>query len=602
MEKNESSNPKNDNKNIKIIKKDNHNQNTFINTHDLSILEYYEKQITPDGNCYYRCLSYYYRGTEEYHLEFRQLISELFENNLEKFISSYPDPDILGEKEPENEEEIMNFLKKYANYIKKPKVYAGDQEIALTSYFLGININVLIMDTLGYKSLFYYQSVIPTEEVINILYMDGNHYQLLFKRSNKDEEKEKQLKKEDNLIENFIKEKKLEIQKNSNKYLNKTKIINFPKEKIITSKYINFNRPECPNKYNEIYHYLKNSDNMPERLQYDDKSKFKLIQKKRTAFRKQAKENYQIIDNRLNYKYKLGKNNYKFLNIPFINEDKYLLSNIHNNNNHPGINKMKQLILEKGYFWEGFSISVKNFINQCPICNPKHKRKKIKLPLKQIIDEGPHYRYQADIWYLDEDLKYNNNYEYCLDIIDHFSKWLSCYLLTDKTMVNVVSKIKMYILNFGKCKIFQTDNGAEFKNAELKTFLDNEGIKLIFSRPYHPQSNGAVEAVHKSVKKYLTNEYKKHKEKFNIEISLENFLIEYNNSIHSATKRKPIEIKDLDDLDEIEEINLNIIKSMSRKLKDELNVQKDDFLLLFDNIKVNKNTIQTRYKNLKKIL
>ena len=78
---------------------------------------YYEKQITPDGNCYYRCLSYYYRGTEEYHLEFRQLISELFENNLEKFISSYPDPDILGEKEPENEEEIMIFLKKYANYI-----------------------------------------------------------------------------------------------------------------------------------------------------------------------------------------------------------------------------------------------------------------------------------------------------------------------------------------------------------------------------------------------------------------------------------------------------------------------------------------------------
>ncbi len=54
---------------------------------------------------------------------------------LDKFISSYPDPDILGEKEPENEEEILNFLKKYANYIKKPKVYAGVQEIALTSFF-----------------------------------------------------------------------------------------------------------------------------------------------------------------------------------------------------------------------------------------------------------------------------------------------------------------------------------------------------------------------------------------------------------------------------------------------------------------------------------
>ena len=146
-------------------------------------------------------------GTEDYHLEFRQLISELFENNLDKFISSYPDPDILGEKEPQNEEEILNFIKKYANYIKKPKVYAGDQEIALIAYFLGININVLIIDNIGYKSLYYYQSVIPTEEVINILYMDGNHYQLLFKRGDKVEEEEKALNKDDSLIENYIKKK-----------------------------------------------------------------------------------------------------------------------------------------------------------------------------------------------------------------------------------------------------------------------------------------------------------------------------------------------------------------------------------------------------------
>ena len=55
-------------------------------------------------------------------MEFRQLISELFENNLDKFISCYPDPDILGEKEPEINEEILNFLKKYSNYIKQHNV------------------------------------------------------------------------------------------------------------------------------------------------------------------------------------------------------------------------------------------------------------------------------------------------------------------------------------------------------------------------------------------------------------------------------------------------------------------------------------------------
>ena len=50
----------------------------------------------------------------------------------------------------------------------------------------------------------------------------------------------------------------------------------------------------------------------------------------------------------------------------------------------------------------------------------------------------------------------------------------------------------------------------------------------------------------------------------------------------------------------MEEINLNIIKSMSRKFKDEINTRKDDVLLLCDNITVTKNIIKTRYKNLKK--
>ena len=43
---------------------------------------------------------------------------------------------------------------------------------------------------------------------------------------------------------------------------------------------MNYNRPECHNKYNEIYNYLNNKENMPPRLKYNDKSDYKKIQKK----------------------------------------------------------------------------------------------------------------------------------------------------------------------------------------------------------------------------------------------------------------------------------------------------------------------------------
>ena len=53
-----------------------------------------------------------------------------------------------------------------------------------------------------------------------------------------------------------------------------------PDKNIITSKYMNYNRQECINKYNEIYHYLQNNEHMPDRLKYNNKAKYKSIQKK----------------------------------------------------------------------------------------------------------------------------------------------------------------------------------------------------------------------------------------------------------------------------------------------------------------------------------
>ena len=57
-----------------------------------------------------------------------------------------------------------------------------------------------------------------------------------------------------------------------------------------------------------------------------------------------------------------------------------------------------------------------------------------------------------------------------------------------------------------KCKIFQTDNGLEFNNNNLKLFLENENIKYIRSAPYHPQTNGCVEALHKQMKNFSLDE------------------------------------------------------------------------------------------------
>ena len=122
--------------------------------------------------------------------------------------------------------------------------------------------------------------------------------------------------------------------------------------------------------------------------------------------------------------------------------------------------------------------------------------------------------------------------------------------------------------NFGYPKILQFDNGTEFMNSLLDNYCKSNNIKLIHSTPYHPQTNGVCEAVHKEIMKYIYHEFISNKREFNIEDSLFNITKLHNNKIHSTTKRIPKDIRDLSDPEEIELINMEIKKNLEAKNKD----------------------------------
>ena len=74
----------------------------------------------------------------------------------------------------------------------------------------------------------------------------------------------------------------------------------------------------------------------------------------------------------------------------------------------------------------------------------------------------------------------------------------------------------------------QTDNGKEFANKVLSTYLGSIEVKHILGAPYHPQSQRVVEAFNKTVQKALSKEYdntkKNENEKFDFESNLYQFL------------------------------------------------------------------------------
>lgn len=69
-------------------------------------------------------------------------------------------------------------------------------------------------------------------------------------------------------------------------------------------------------------------------------------------------------------------------------------------------------------------------------------------------------------------------YKYILDCIDHFSEWNYSFLLKNKESKTDLAKIKSYLEMNGPPILFQTDNGKEFKNLEVKILLDSKNITL----------------------------------------------------------------------------------------------------------------------------
>ena len=122
---------------------------------------------------------------------------------------------------------------------------------------------------------------------------------------------------------------------------------------------------------------------------------------------------------------------------------------------------------------------------------------------------------------------------------------------------------------FGKPKIFQSDNGTEYKNTLINNYLTTNNINHIYSSPRHPQSNGVVEVVHKEVRKNIFY----HINKINNDIDFKNILLDcveiHNNNIHSVTGFKPSFLINHQD-QEIYDIVIDNIKKTNKILeKDE---------------------------------
>lgn len=93
------------------------------------------------------------------------------------------------------------------------------------------------------------------------------------------------------------------------------------------------------------------------------------------------------------------------------------------------------------------------------------------------------------------------NAYFAIVAIDYFTKWVEAEPLAKITEANTSKFLwKNVISRFGIPHSLVSDNGKQFDNRKVRDLCDELGIRKHFSSPHHPQANGQVEAINKTIK------------------------------------------------------------------------------------------------------
>ena len=175
---------------------------------------------------------------------------------------------------------------------------------------------------------------------------------------------------------------------------------------------------------------------------------------------------------------------------------KYMvLVNAHDKLGHQG-NTCTYCLIKCQYYWKGMNKDIHKYIANCVLCH-REKAKVQNYPLQMMeIPNRPFDRIAIDL--VTECETSTSGNKHILTIIDHLTGWPEAFPIPDKSANTIVSTFITKYLPVHMCpRYIFSDNGTEFKNSCMDQALKQLGIEQIFSPPYHPQSNGKLEVLHK---------------------------------------------------------------------------------------------------------
>lgn len=191
----------------------------------------------------------------------------------------------------------------------------------------------------------------------------------------------------------------------------------------------------------------------------------------------------------------------------------------------PHFGEKSKLRARQIFYWPNISRDIENFIQNCGMCQ-LHKK---SLPKETLISHDiPSRAWQ----YVHSDFFEFKGKNFLL-MVDAYSKWVEVIHTETKTADELILVCKNKFQQFGIPDIFFADNNP-YNSHKFKSFAKNWNFQVVFSSPYHHQSNGLAERYVGIVKEML--------KKANNENDLPLLLLEYNSTPLSSFNYSPSQL------------------------------------------------------------
>lgn len=190
---------------------------------------------------------------------------------------------------------------------------------------------------------------------------------------------------------------------------------------------------------------------------------------------------------------------------------------------------------EDVFYWPNLRVDMRKFVKECLLCQQTKHASGLQTRWQELPPcNRPLERISMDIT---EMVTSHSGYRYVLTIIDHYSRYVKFLKLRSRMAEDVGRNLELYMGDFGAPKMLLTDNAREFHAAQIKDLCRNNGTKIVYTTPYHPQGNSVSERMHRTMKSVLGNLCRGQPHKW------PNYLLQcqkvLNSAVHETTGEQP---------------------------------------------------------------